>query len=72
LVEQKQPDFEFTPPAYRLDIPVEVTDENGKKANFALTIWRRKQTFNFPLGSKPQSVKIDPDEKIILKKVDFK
>ena len=56
------------PTAFRLPIEIEIATPRGVKRE-KVEITKRVQTFNLPLDAKPQSIKIDPDEKVIIKEV---
>jgi aminopeptidase N len=56
------------PTAFRLPIEIEIATPRGVKRE-KVEITKRVQTFNLPVDAKPQSIKIDPDEKVIIKEV---
>lgn len=68
-VSQTQKPDGVTPPAFRLPIDLVITTAPGKKRSDKINITKRSQVFTFKVDGKPTDLKLDPEEKIILKTV---
>jgi aminopeptidase N len=67
-ITQTQKLDKITPAAFRLPLEVEITTGSNKRIE-KINVTKRLQVFNFRADSRSTGVKIDPDEKIILKTV---
>jgi aminopeptidase N len=67
-VTQTQGPEALTPPAFRLPMDVQIVTPAGKNVQ-KLDVTRRTQVFTYRLDGPPSDVIIDPEDKIILKRV---
>jgi aminopeptidase N len=66
-VSQTQRSDQLTPPAFRLPLEISIKVGGVQKIE-KIEVDARKQTFSFPLGSRPLSVTVDPNMKIPIMK----
>lgn len=67
-VTQTQKADRITPPVFRLPMEVEFTSGETKETE-KLNVRKRVETFSYKLPAKPDSIQIDPNEKIPVKTV---
>jgi aminopeptidase N len=67
-VTQNQKLDKITPAAFRLPLEVEISS-NDKKLLEKIDLTKRVEVFNFKIDGRPTGLKLDPQEKIVLKTV---
>jgi hypothetical protein len=67
-VAQTQKDDTITPAAFRMPMEIEFTTGTRKRIE-KIDITKRLQVFSFRADSRPTGLRLDPNEKIILKTV---